>query len=102
MFYCSSFTDDDIPDKLWQEAEYGINQQGNDLELENLLNFKIFKNLEVILHPAMRSFFEIGRDANSPQPNMIGSRELLTSASNMAQPDEMLGRLGSFSQGEDR
>lgn len=26
MFYCQSFTDDDIPDKLWQEAEYGINQ----------------------------------------------------------------------------
>ena len=25
MFYCTSFTDDDIPDKLWQEAEYGIN-----------------------------------------------------------------------------
>lgn len=25
MFYCQSFTDDDIPDKLWQEAEYGIN-----------------------------------------------------------------------------
>ena len=24
MYYCQSFTDDDIPDKLWQEAEYGI------------------------------------------------------------------------------
>lgn len=62
MFYCQSFTDDDIPDKLWQEAEYGITQQGNDIELEDLLNYKIFKNLEVILHPAMRNFFEIGRE----------------------------------------
>jgi len=26
MFYCQSFTDDDIPGKLWQEAEYGITQ----------------------------------------------------------------------------
>ena len=26
MYYCQSFTDDDIPDKLWQEAEYGITQ----------------------------------------------------------------------------
>ena len=51
MFYCQSFTDDDIPDKLWQEAEYGITQQGNDRELEDLLNDKIFKNLEVIMHP---------------------------------------------------
>ena len=62
MFYCQSFSDDDIPDRLWQEAEYGINQEGNDHELENLLNYKILKNLEVILHPGMRHFFEIGRD----------------------------------------
>ena len=62
MHYCQSFTDDDIPDKLWQEAEYGITQSGNDVELENLLNFKIFKNLEVILHPAMRLFFEVGHE----------------------------------------
>lgn len=27
-----------------------------------MLNSKIFKNLEVILHPAMRNFFEIGKD----------------------------------------
>ena len=26
MFYCQSFTEDDIPGKLWQEAEYGITQ----------------------------------------------------------------------------
>lgn len=65
MFYCQSFTEDDIPDRLWQEAEYGINQEGNDAELENLLNYKILKNLEVILHPGMRHFFDIGRDKSS-------------------------------------
>ena len=60
MFYCQSFTEDDIPDRLWMEAEQGIMQQGNELELEMLLNDKVFKNLEVISHPAMRSFFQIG------------------------------------------
>ena len=70
MFYCQSFTDDDIPDKLWQEAEYGITQQGNDTELEDLLNYKIFKNLEVIMHPAMRNFFEIGRERFPTNPNL--------------------------------
>ncbi len=29
-FYCKAFGADDIPDRLWQEAEYGINQEGND------------------------------------------------------------------------
>ena len=24
MLYCQSFTDEDIPDRLWQESEYGI------------------------------------------------------------------------------
>ena len=65
MHYCQSFTDDDIPDKLWQEAEYGITQSGNDVELENLLNFKILKNLEVVLHPAMRLFFEVGQEKSN-------------------------------------
>ena len=62
MLNCQSFTEADIPDKLWQEAEYGINESGNEIELERLLNEKILQNLEVIMHPAMRNFFEIGRD----------------------------------------
>ena len=62
MLNCQSFTEADIPDKLWQEAEYGINESGNEFELEKLLNDKILKNLEVVMHPAMRNFFEIGRD----------------------------------------
>lgn len=59
MLYCQSFTDEDIPDRLWQESEYGITQEENIRELENLLNFKIFSNLEVLMHPAIRSFFNI-------------------------------------------
>ena len=41
MLNCQSFTEADIPDKLWQEAEYGINESGNEIELERLLNDKI-------------------------------------------------------------
>ena len=41
MLNCQSFTEADIPDKLWQEAEYGINESGNENELERLLNDKI-------------------------------------------------------------
>lgn len=64
MLNCQSFSESDIPEKLWQEAEDGRNEIGNDIELEKLLNDKVLKNLEVIMHPAMRNFFEIGRVRN--------------------------------------
>lgn len=98
MFYCQSFTDDDIPDKLWQEAEYGITQQGNDCELEDLLNYKIFKNLEVLLHPAMRNFFEIGRDRSNTR--IVNSADLTIIASQQAQNDDFMmnGRESSLSK----
>ena len=94
MFYCQSFTDDDIPDKLWQEAEYGITQQGNDRELEDLLNDKIFKNLEVIMHPQMRNFFEIGRERNQTTLN----QQMLGSASQLAQNDDYMRPSSSLSK----
>ena len=94
MFYCQSFTDDDIPDKLWQEAEYGITQQGNDRELEDLLNDKIFKNLEVIMHPQMRNFFEIGRERNPTTLN----QQMLGSASQLAQNDDYMRPSSSLSK----
>ena len=98
MFYCQSFTDDDIPDKLWQEAEYGITQQGNDNELEDLLNYKIFKNLEVIMHPAMRNFFEIGRERYLTNNNL--NQQSLNTASQQAQNEDfIMNRLRSSSLG---
>jgi len=78
---CQSFTDDEIPDKLWQEAEYGINQQGNDVELETLLNYKILKNLEAMMQPEIRHFFELGRDQNvAPPAQQHGGNSLMNSA----------------------
>jgi len=62
MLNCKSFDEEDIPGTLWQEAEHGMNQEGNEAELEKLLNDKILKNIEVVMHPAMRNFFEVGRD----------------------------------------
>ena len=62
MFYCQTFTEDDIPNKLWMEIQQGAMQQGNEQDLEMMLNDKIFKNLEIMTHPAMRSFFQIGTE----------------------------------------
>jgi len=91
---CQSFTDDDIPDKLWQEAEYGINQPGNDSELEHLLNYKIFKNLEVVTHPALRNFFEVGRE--KPLPPRAKPIDLMNSADRDQNEDFLMGRPSSF------
>lgn len=44
-----------------------MNQAGNEAELEKLLNDKVLKNLEVVMHPAMRNFFEVGRDKSNVQ-----------------------------------
>lgn len=58
MYYCPKFTEEDIPDPLWQEAEYGIKQSDNGNVLEDTLNNRVFKCIEILLHPGIRQFFE--------------------------------------------
>ena len=90
MFYCQSFTDDDIPDRLWQEAEYGIKQSENGQVLEDLLNNKIFRTVEILLHPGIRQFFEFQKDQSGSTDRLTPTaarRDKAESLSNLAFDD---------------
>ena len=84
MYYCPSFTEDDIPDRLWQEAEYGIKQSENGQVLEDILNNKVFKTVEILIHPGIRQFFEFQKDKSGSTDRLTpNTRKAADSLSNL-------------------